>query len=75
MQSVDESLIVIHIKEVNLREGKRARLIELTNIPNNKKWCQKLAKELKKSLGVGGAYKNEFIEIHGEKLQQKFVVC
>ena len=35
-----------------------------------KKRLEKEAKELKKSLGVGGAYKNDYIEVHGEKLDK-----
>ena len=51
-----------------LTSGKGRTIIEITNLPNNKSWCKNLAKEIKKSLGVGGAYKNNFIEIHGEKI-------
>ena len=65
---VDESSIIIHLARKT--SGKGRTIIELTNLPSNKKWCQKLAKELKKKLAVGGAYKNEFIEVHGEKLEE-----
>ena len=66
-KDVDESLVTIHLARKT--SGKGRTIIELTNLPSNKKWCQKLAKELKKRLAVGGAYKNEFIEVHGEKLE------
>ena len=51
-----------------LTSGKGRTIIEITNLPPNKSWCKNLAKEIKKSIGVGGAYKNNFIEIHGEKI-------
>ena len=65
-ESVDESKLELKLRR--LTSGKGRTIIEITGLPSNKKWCQKLAKELKKSLGVGGAYKNDFIEIHGEKI-------
>lgn len=65
---VDESQLVLNIRR--LTSGKGRAIIEIKALPNNKKWCQKLAKELKKSLGVGGAYKQDYIEVHGEKLEQ-----
>ena len=65
---VDESSIMIHLARKT--SGKGRTIIELTNLPANKKWCQKLAKELKKKLAVGGAYKNDFIEVHGEKIDE-----
>ncbi len=64
---VNESELVLNIRR--LTSGKGRAIIEITNLPENKKWCQKLAKEMKKSLGVGGAYKNDYIEVHGEKLE------
>ena len=64
--AVDESKVELHLKR--LTSGKGRTVIEITNLPTNKSWCKKLAKDLKKSLGVGGAYKNDFIEVHGEKL-------
>jgi translation initiation factor 1 len=58
-----------------LTSGKGRVVIEIKGLPQNKKWCQKLAKDLKKSLGVGGAYKNDFIEVHGDKMEavQNFI--
>ncbi len=67
-EAVDESKLILKIRR--LTTGKGRTVIEIADLPSNKKWCQKLAKELKKSLGVGGAYKNDFIEVHGEKLEQ-----
>jgi translation initiation factor 1 len=60
----------LELKIRRLTSGKGRAVIEITGLPSNKKWCQKLAKDLKKSLGVGGAYKNDFIEVHGEKFAQ-----
>ena len=59
---VDEKNLSLHLRL--LTSGKGRRLIEIKNLPSNKKWCQALAKEFKKKLGVGGAYKNDFIEVH-----------
>lgn len=66
--SVDSAKIELKLRR--LTSGKGRTIIEITGLPNNKKWCQKLAKDLKKSMGVGGAYKKDFIEIHGEKIDQ-----
>lgn len=60
----------LELKLRRLTSGKGRAVIEITGLPSNKKWCQKLAKDLKKTLGVGGAYKNDFIEVHGEKLDE-----
>ncbi len=69
--SVDEGRLELHIRRLTSGKGRTA--IELTGLPNNKKWCQQLAKELKKKLGVGGAYKQAktgaYIEVHGEKIE------
>lgn len=65
---VKESELELQIRR--LTSGKGRTVIEITALPSNKNWCKKLAKELKKSLGVGGAYKNDFIEIHGEQLDK-----
>ena len=65
---VDESQVILLIRR--LTSGKGRTVVEITGLPSHKKWCQKLCKELKKKLGVGGAYKNDFIEIHGEKIDQ-----
>lgn len=66
--AVDELALVFEIRRVT--SGKGRAVIEIKGLPNNKKWCQKLSKELKKKLGVGGAYKNDYIEVHGEKLDE-----
>lgn len=65
---VDEAALELSLRR--LTSGKGRTIIEITGLPQNKKWCQKLTKNLKKKLGVGGAYKNNAIEIHGEKLDQ-----
>lgn len=59
---VNEQNLILHLRL--LTSGKGRRLIEIKNLPSSKKWCQALAKEFKKKLGVGGAYKNDFIEVH-----------
>lgn len=58
------------LKLRRLTSGKGRTVIEISGLPPNKKWCQDLAKALKKSLGVGGTYKNNSIEVHGEKLDE-----
>ncbi len=65
---VDESQLALTIRR--LTSGKGRTIIEIKGLPNNKSWCKKLAKNLKSKLAVGGAYKNDFIEIHGEKLDE-----
>ncbi len=65
---VDESTILLKVRR--LTSGKGRTVIEITGLPRNKSWCKQLAGQLKKSMGTGGAYKNDFIEIHGEKLEQ-----
>lgn len=64
---VNENNLILKLRR--LTSGKGRAVIELTGLPSNKNWCKKLAKDLKKSLGVGGAYKSDYIEIHGEKLE------
>ena len=65
---IDENKLIIEIRR--LTSGKGRTIIELSSLPDNKKWCQKLAKDLKKKLGSGGAYKNNIIEIHGEQFDK-----
>lgn len=67
-QTVDASQLELHLRL--LTSGKGRRMIEVRNLPNNKKWCQSLAKEFKKKLGVGGAYKNDFIEVHSDNWER-----
>ncbi len=62
---VDEASLELKIRR--LTSGKGRTIVEITGLPASKSWCKNLAKELKKSLGVGGAYKKDFIEIHGEQ--------
>ena len=63
----------LELKIRRLTSGKGRTIIEITDLPQNKNWCKKLARELKKSLGVGGAYKNDFIEIHGEQIEKVII--
>lgn len=59
---VDESSLCLELRR--LTSGKGRSVIEIKALPADKKWCKKLASRLKKSLGVGGAYKSDFIEVH-----------
>ena len=65
--AVHESQLELKIRR--LTSGKGRTVIEITGLPKNKKWCKELAKEPKKAMGVGGTYKDQFIEIHGEKIE------
>ncbi|MEK9763421.1 MAG: stress response translation initiation inhibitor YciH [Deltaproteobacteria bacterium] len=65
---VDESSLQLLIRR--LTSGKGRTVIEIKGLPSNKNWCKGLAKDLKKKIGVGGSYKNDFIEIHGENFEQ-----
>jgi len=59
--------------KLNLRRltaGKGRTVIEISGLPKNKLWCETLAKDIKKSMGVGGTYKNDIIEIHVDKLER-----
>lgn len=68
VKEVDEATLEILVRRMT--SGKGRTIIELTGLPTHKGWCKKLAKDIKKSLGVGGAYKNDFIEVHGEKIEE-----
>jgi translation initiation factor 1 len=50
--------------EKNKRGGKTVSVIK--DLPHNPKYFQKLAKDLKKTCGSGGVYKNDSIEIQGD---------
>jgi translation initiation factor 1 len=65
---VDPLSVTIYLRR--LTSGKGRTIIELSNLPSHKSWCKKLAKDCKKSLGVGGSYKNDCIEVHGEKMDE-----
>ena len=65
---VDESSLQLLLRR--LTSGKGRTVIEIKGLPANKAWCKGLAKDLKKKIGVGGSYKNDFIEIHGENYEQ-----
>ncbi len=65
---VDETSLQLLLRR--LTSGKGRTVIEIKGLPTNKAWCKGLAKDLKKKIGVGGSYKNDFIEIHGENYEQ-----
>ena len=65
---VDESALQLLIRR--LTSGKGRTVIEIKGLPANKNWCKGLAKDLKKKIGVGGSFKNDFIEVHGENFEQ-----
>ena len=66
--AVDESKLKLELRR--LTSGKGRTVIEIKGLPKNKKWCQQLAKGLKKHLGVGGTFKNDYIELHGEQIEK-----
>jgi len=66
--SVNPEQITLNLRR--LTSGKGRTIIEITGLPAQKSWCKKLAKDLKSKLATGGAYKSDFIEIHGEKMDQ-----
>lgn len=65
--SVDESKLCLELRR--LTSGKGRSVIEIKGLPADKKWCKKMASRLKKSLGVGGAYKADFIEVHTAQVE------
>ena len=65
---VDESSLQLLLRRLTSSKGRT--VIEIKGLLANKEWCKGLAKELKKKIGVGCAYKNYFIEIHGENYEQ-----
>lgn len=64
----------LELKLRRLTSGKGRTVIEVTGLPRNKVWCKTLAKDLKKALGVGGTFKENYIEIHGEKFEPLIAV-
>ena len=52
---VDESQVRLEVRR--LTSGRGRTVIEIKGLPNNKSWCKKLAKELKKKIGVGSLTK------------------
>lgn len=65
---VNEEDLTLHLRR--LTKGKGRTVIEISELPANEYWCKGLAKELKKTIGVGGSLKKGKIEIHGEKIEQ-----
>ena len=65
---VDESSLQLLVSR--LTSGKGRTVIEIKGLPANNIWCKGLAKYLRKKIGVGGTYKNEFIEVHGDNYEQ-----
>ena len=65
---VDESKLELKVRR--LTSGKGRTVIEIKGLPLNQAWCESLARDLKKALGVGGTFKNDYIEIHGEKIDK-----
>jgi translation initiation factor 1 len=61
-QAVDEGRLLLEVRR--LTSGKGRTMMEIRGLPNNKGWNKKLAQQLKKSLGVGGAFKDGYIEVH-----------
>ncbi len=67
-QEVDESCLVLELRR--LKSGKGRVMIEISALPANKKWNQKLCKDIKKKLGSGGAFKGDYIEIHIQDIEK-----
>tara|TARA_R110000868_G_scaffold159516_9_gene388412 strand:+ start:1957 stop:2283 length:327 start_codon:yes stop_codon:yes gene_type:complete len=67
-QQVNEKDLQLLLRR--LTAGKGRAMIEITGLPSNKKWCKDLASKLKKSLGVGGAFKANFIEVHTSEIEK-----
>ena len=65
---VDESALKLLIRRLTF--GKGRTVIEIKGLPANKTRSKGLAKDLKKKIGVGGSFKNDFIEIHGKNFEQ-----
>ena len=65
---VDESSLQLLVRRQT--SGKGRTVIEIKGLPANNIWCKELAKDLKKKIGVGGSFKNDFIEVHGENFEQ-----
>lgn len=65
---VDAKELTLEIRR--LTSGKGRTIIEISGLPASKKWCKDLAKKIKKKLATGGAFKDQKIEVHGEKLQE-----
>lgn len=61
-QDVNEKDLVLELRR--LTSGKGRTVIEIKGLPQNRSWCKGMAKTLKKKMGVGGAYKSDFIEVH-----------
>lgn len=66
--AVDEKNLVLKLRR--LSAGKGRTVIEISGLPSNQKWCKDLASELKKSLGIGGSYKNSIIELQLDQLEK-----
>lgn len=66
--NIDVKNLCLEIRR--LTSGKGRAVVEIKALPNNKKWNKDLSKALKKKLGVGGAFKQDYIEVHGEKIQE-----
>ncbi len=66
--SIDEKNLLLKVRR--LTAGKGRAVVQITGLPKNKAWCENLAKDLKKALGIGGTFKGDYIELHGEKLDQ-----
>ena len=50
--------------------GKGRSAKEIIGLPANKIRCKGLARDLKKKFGVGGSYKNDFIEVHSKNYER-----
>ncbi|GAB4020117.1 MAG: hypothetical protein Fur0010_22550 [Bdellovibrio sp.] len=60
----------VQLKLRRLTSGKGRTMIEIKGLPENENWNKSLASELKQGLGVGGAYKKDYIEIHTDNVEK-----
>lgn len=59
----------LELKIRKLTAGKGRTVIEIKGLPKNDEWNKDFAKLLKQSLGVGGSYKMDYIEVHTDKIE------
>lgn len=67
-EDVNEAQLILHLRRITSSKGRT--VIEITNLPKSKKWCKNFARTVKKTLATGGAFKSNFIEVHGEKIEE-----
>lgn len=61
-----------HLLRMRLeKQGRGGKVVTAVfDLPNNEDYCKSLAKDLKKTCGTGGTYKNGRIEIQGDQTEK-----